>query len=119
MPTLAKPPKKKKYPNHKSENSTLRDTIYHSMKWRNLRNSYIKKHPLCEICLAKGKIVPAEDVHHNYSFQNYQGDEMIEAAYDPNNLVSLCKQCHAEMHKGNKRAYGEAKRLIEKLTKDK
>jgi hypothetical protein len=30
---------------------------------------------------------------------NYNGDKRYAVAYDPNNLMSLCKECHAELHK--------------------
>ena len=56
-------------------------------------------HPLCEICQALGKVTPAEDVHHKDSFLNYRGSMMYYKAYDYNNLMSLCKEHHAELHK--------------------
>ena len=37
---------------------------YGSKLWHSLRNSYIREHPLCEECLAKGIVTPAEHVHH-------------------------------------------------------
>lgn len=54
--------------------------------------------PLCQKCLEKGKTTLAIDVHHIDSFMNYQGLKRTEKAYDINNLVSLCKECHAEEH---------------------
>ena len=33
---------------------------YGSKLWHSLRNSYIREHPLCEECLAKGIVTPAE-----------------------------------------------------------
>lgn len=55
--------------------------------------------PLCEICLSKGIVKPAVDIHHRDSFCNYTGKMMKWKAYDFNNLMSLCKECHAELHK--------------------
>lgn len=77
------------------------DKIYHSKRWKELRNNYIKKHPLCAICLASGKVVSAEDVHHKDSFNNYVRNERISKAYDETNLMSLCKKHHAELHKNH------------------
>ena len=102
MPTLIKA-KPKKY---RKVNKETRNDIYSSRKWRLLRLSYIQRHPLCEICEALGKIVPAEDVHHKDSFNNYLGDQRIEKAYDPENLMSLCKTHHAELHKNHTQTTG-------------
>lgn len=98
MPYLNKVKHKPKIRQYKKEN---RNEIYQSKKWRILRNYYYRLHPLCEICLEAGKVTPADDVHHKDSFQNYVGDERIEKAFDENNLMSLCRKHHNELHKGN------------------
>lgn len=54
--------------------------------------------PLCELCLAKGIIKPAEDIHHIDSFMNYTGTKRLAKAFDFNNLMSICKECHAKEH---------------------
>ena len=63
------------------------------------------QHPLCEMCLAKGIVTPAIDVHHRDSFTNYEGLKRMEVALNPANLMALCKQCHSELHK-NGRTHG-------------
>lgn len=95
MPYLRKytPPKQI---NHKARD---RVQIYNSNKWRKLRLSQLMQQPLCELCLLRGKTTLAVDVHHKDSFLNYNGDKRYAVAYDPNNLMSLCKECHAELHK--------------------
>ena len=55
--------------------------------------------PLCELCLQKDKIVPAVDIHHRDSFTNYTGLARVAKAYDYNNLLSVCKECHSELHR--------------------
>lgn len=65
----------------------------------------LMQQPLCEICLEKGKVTPAEDVHHKDSFLNYEGQERLYKAFDFTNLQSVCKQCHASLHKDG-RTYG-------------
>lgn len=55
--------------------------------------------PLCEVCLQKGIIKPAVDIHHKDSFLNYEGLKRIEVAYDYENLMALCKECHSAIHK--------------------
>lgn len=47
------------------------------------------KQPLCERHLAKGKVVPADTVHHKVP---HKGDRTLFA--DPENLESTCAECH-------------------------
>lgn len=54
--------------------------------------------PLCEVCLQKGKITPATQIHHIDSFMKYEGNERLEKAYDFDNLQSLCQECHNAEH---------------------
>lgn len=98
MPTLNLSPKKTKQNNHNNTaHRELRAKAYNNTEWRKLRNSYIKIHPLCEECLDKGKITPAEDVHHIKSpFSNNTINYNL--LLDSDNLKSVCKECHAEIH---------------------
>lgn len=101
MPFLKKP---KKEPVRKVNNED-RQQIYQNKKWKDLRKAKLMKNPLCEMCLQKGKTTPAIDVHHKDSFLNYEGNRRLEVAYNYDNLLSVCKECHAELHK-NGRTYG-------------
>lgn len=56
--------------------------------WKRIRNSYIKAHPLCEVCKKNSKLTPAKEVHHIVPLSN-GGDHRNE------NLMSLCKSCHS------------------------
>jgi len=67
-----------------------RNKIYTTAKWSNLRKSKLMFNPLCELCLAQGKVTPATDVHHNYSFLNIDGSINYDRCYDYGNLISLC-----------------------------
>jgi len=40
----------------------------------------------------------AVDVHHRVSFTRFTGLERMAMAYDPKNLMALCKECHANIH---------------------
>lgn len=97
--------KKYKKPKEQKPKDT-KDDIYHSMRWLRMRLNYIQHHPLCEICEAQGKSVLAQDVHHKDSFNHYYGNERIRKAFDVNNLMSLCRKHHCELHRGNKTTYG-------------
>lgn len=84
---------------HKRQNViqpyNISQKIYNSKQWKQLRNSYITEHPLCEQCLLEDNITPAEDVHHIKPFlSGITYNEILSLAYDYNNLMSLCKQCH-------------------------
>lgn len=81
------------------QNRKGRQKVYSSAKWRKMRLAYIDRHPLCEICQQKGLVEAAVDVHHKVSFTKFTGMKMIEMAYNPNNLMALCKECHSKIHK--------------------
>ena len=101
MPTLKKPVKQK----NRSINDEERKKIYATTKWRKLRLAHLMKHPLCERCEKAGKVVPAEDCHHKISFMTGKTPLDRKAlAFDPDNLESLCKECHALEHSQNYRA---------------
>lgn len=75
----------------------LRQRAYQNSKWRRLRDDFIMLHPLCEDCLSKGKVVPADDIHHIRSpFRDGQINWAL--LMDPENLVALCKDCHGRRH---------------------
>ena len=62
-----------------------------------MRDTYLREHPICEECLAKGKVTPAEDVHHKRS--PFRGGEVnYNLLLDYHNLESVCKDCHGEIH---------------------
>lgn len=98
MPWINKP--QKKVPSSaktETDMRKLRQVAYQNTQWRKMRDCYIKEHPLCDECLKKGKITPAEDVHHIRSpFK--KGEINWALLLDEDNLMSLCKNCHAEIH---------------------
>lgn len=94
MPTINKGKKEKS----KSVNRAERIKVYNTSRWKKLRIAKLMKDPLCEMCLQKGIITLAIDVHHLDSFMNYEGLDRVEKAYNINNLMSICKQCHQKEH---------------------
>ena len=60
-------------------------------RWKKIRARYIHSHPLCERCLAEGRFVEAEQVHHKVPLS--EGGTHAES-----NLQSLCAACHAKTH---------------------
>jgi 5-methylcytosine-specific restriction protein A len=59
--------------------------------WNRISKAYRQAHPLCELCEAVGRIVPAECVHHKRKVADGGGNER-------SNLQSLCQACHAKLH---------------------
>ena len=57
---------------------------------------------LCEMCEKKGIVKPADDVHHIQSFMEVDDQDARRLlAFDFDNLMSLCDECHSEIHKRN------------------
>ena len=72
--------------------------FYNSTAWRNTRRDYTQSvGGLCERCLAKGLITPADLVHHKIPLtQDNIKDLKVSLGWS--NLQALCRQCHAEVH---------------------
>lgn len=95
MPTINKT-KKKQVKQGRSKEAA---DIYNSVRWRKLRQAYFIQNPLCELCLKEDKINPTEEIHHIKPILTGQSLlEKEELAYDPNNLLALCKDCHHRLH---------------------
>lgn len=64
--------------------------------WKDLRDAYLARHPLCEHCEVQGRVEAATEVDHKRPF-NGKGDPL---RLDWNNLQSLCHSCHvSKTHK--------------------
>lgn len=91
-----------------------RKAVYNSTRWQKLRAWKAAASPLCERCLQHGHVVPAEDVHHIVSFMSTTDPIRRQAlAYDPDNLMSLCKRCHQAIH-SKEHALNDWNNLIDK-----
>ena len=62
-------------------------------QWRKVRGIKLKRNPLCERCRSRGRTVAATMVHHIVAIR--KGG----AAYDVENLMSVCVGCHDEIHR--------------------
>lgn len=63
-------------------------------EWKRIRDSYAATHPLCELCMEEGRYVRTEEIHHKLPLS--QG-----GTHDRENLIALCKSCHARIHAEN------------------
>ncbi|KGN75966.1 hypothetical protein HQ40_03955 [Porphyromonas gulae] len=76
-------------------------TLIDSHRWRKLRRSYMLRHPLCEVCLDRyNRTKPATEVHHKKPIEDAIGNSalMESLAYDEGNLMSVCRDCHTQLH---------------------
>lgn len=98
-------PKRKEREQYKRTNYSKRDSaihreVYNTQRWRELRLEYLIHNPLCEVCIEKGIIESAVDVHHRIPISH--GVDMLSRqtlGFDYMNLMSLCKECHRNEHK--------------------
>ena len=58
--------------------------------WPAIRRSYLKTHPLCEVCRREGRYTEAREVHHINPLAD-------GGTHDANNLMALCKPCHSRI----------------------
>lgn len=77
--------------------------FYKSRAWQRCREQkYKQARGLCERCLAKGVYKPGEIVHHVIELtpENICNPDITMGL---DNLQCLCRDCHAEAHRGKKR----------------
>jgi 5-methylcytosine-specific restriction protein A len=58
-----------------------------------IRETKLRRDPICQRCESRGTIKPAKLVHHIVSLS--KGGSLS----DMNNLLSLCVKCHDEIHR--------------------
>ena len=75
--------------------------IYNSREWKELRIAKLRStNGQCEECMKQGIVTSARCVHHVVPIETARTkEEMRRLAFDWNNLMSLCKSCHARIHK--------------------
>ena len=83
---------KKKYerkPDKDRPNSSQRG---YGARWQKARRWYLKRHPLCQMCEAEGRLTPATQVHHKIKHNgNYQ------LFWNRSLWVGLCASCHSKL----------------------
>lgn len=79
--------------------------------WKRIRDSYVKEHPFCEMCFEKGIIVAVDEVHHKKPLAE-------GGTHEKDNLISLCKSCHAKIHGERGDYQGSKKHHVYRYEKD-
>ena len=74
------------------------DAFYSTWTWRRCKDAYLASvGGLCERCLAKGLITPAEQVHHKTRLTALNiSNPAVTLNWD--NLEALCTECHQAEH---------------------
>ncbi len=90
-------PKCKKVSN-KTYDTTMRAKdrakIYNSKKWKKVRERVlIRDNLMCKICRDNKLSTIAVEVHHIQYLEHRE-----DLAYDMDNLISICRKCHMEIH---------------------
>lgn len=76
--------------------------FYNSTAWRNIRETVLRRDRyLCVECLKRGIYSPAWTVHH---IEHLTADNVSNpnVTLNPKNLESVCLNCHATIHAGDK-----------------
>ena len=74
-------------------------------RWRKYRTLYLKAHPLCVACEARGRTRAAEVVDHIIP---HQGDEAL--FWEPSNHQALCRWHHNKKTAGEDGGFGNRKK---------
>ena len=78
--------------------SKLTKVFYATQAWKDTRRNYKQSvGGLCERCLAKGIIEPAEIIHHKIPLTADNVSD-VNISLGCNKLQALCRKCHAEVH---------------------
>lgn len=74
------------------------EQFYTRAPWRKCRAAFLaSRDGLCEVCLSKGLIVPAVEVHHKVELTPANIDD-VSVTLNWENLSALCSSCHDAMH---------------------
>lgn len=72
--------------------------FYKSAAWRKVRSAvWDRAHGLCERCMERGVVEPAEVVHHKTPL-NSENVNDPDISLNPDRLIALCHNCHTEVH---------------------
>jgi 5-methylcytosine-specific restriction enzyme A len=83
-----------------TRHSKLYQHLMNSKRWKELRLKKLQANPLCERHLKEGKVVAATCVHHIVEVESGRTPSQCETlCYSWTNLMSLCRECHAEIHR--------------------
>ena len=72
--------------------------IYHTSEWERVRQAaWARDHGMCVECYTRGRVTPAELVHHINEITPENIDDP-GVAYNLDNLECVCRECHSRLH---------------------
>ena len=90
--------------------------FYNTNAWRHVRDLKLKQDPYCELCRQRGIIKEGECVHHAIKFFDQFTDELKENLLtDYDNLVTLCKSCHDNVHAKPYNVWPEQRQYLDNI----
>ncbi|KON69645.1 hypothetical protein AKG34_13410 [Peribacillus butanolivorans] len=87
--------------------------VYQSMRWRDVRHKVKARDMyMCLVCFNMPKVKSMHTVHHIIPVDE---DTNMEFVYSPDNLISVCRSCHQQIHATYDRNYVEKVKLQKEL----
>ncbi|MBQ9005982.1 MAG: HNH endonuclease [Atopobiaceae bacterium] len=72
--------------------------FYKSKAWADVRSVVLdRSHGLCERCMERGEVKPADVVHHTTPLNEVNVNDP-DVSLNPDRLMALCHDCHTEVH---------------------
>lgn len=85
------------------------DSVYKSAAWESARKRQLSTQPLCQSCLIRGIVQPANTVDHVFPWKH-----IGKHAFTHNIFQSLCANCHS--HKTGQELRGKYEHYTDKVT---
>ncbi len=60
--------------------------------WQKVRAAVLADEPLCRVCMARGRVTEANEVHHELPICKRPDLRLVRS-----NLISLCRPCHSSI----------------------
>ena len=77
----------------------MSDPLYQTQAWKETRLAVLgRDNYICQCCLEDGILTPATTVHHVKYLDKYP-----ELGLEIDNLISVCGDCHAKIHRGRRK----------------
>lgn len=87
------------------------DKFYSSYTWQKSRGATLERDDyLCQVCIEDGEPIPADTVHHIVHLRDDPSK-----ALDDDNLISVCRDCHSDLHSETSRQNNETKKLSKRI----
>lgn len=87
------------------------DEFYWGRTWKKCRASILERDGyLCRVCIKDNRPTPADTVHHIIHLRDDPG-----RAVDSSNLISVCFDCHNELHPEKGFGQNNTKKVSDKI----